>query len=147
MKMWNYKTTVFPYSLHSTLDFPAWKPKDKCYFNVFSPSIYWDNYSQKKKLFFSKLNDKCFQNLRNLWGIVNIPICDAITKIWTFLYFLLNYEPYIKDKELYDKEQKVYTNFFYIYVLKVLSPETSLSIFNKMKFLRRLGKVSGRGKY
>ena len=147
MKMWNYKNTVFPYSLHSTLDFPAWKPKDKCYFNVFSPSIYWDNYCQKKKLFFSKLNDKCFQNLRNLWGIVNIPICDAITKIWTFLYFLLNYEPYIKDKELYDKEQKVYTNFFYIYVLKVLSPETSLSVFNKMKFLRRLGKVSGRGKY
>ena len=66
---------------------------------------------------------------------------------FSFFYFLLNYEPYIKDKELYDKEQKVYTNFLYIYVLKVVLPETSSSIFNKMKFLRRAGKVSGRGKY
>ena len=66
---------------------------------------------------------------------------------FSFFYFLLNYEPYIKDKELYGKEQKVYTNFLYIYVLKVVLPETSSSIFNKMKFLRRAGKVSGRGKY
>ena len=26
--------------------------RHKCYFNIFSPSVYGDNYSQKKKLFF-----------------------------------------------------------------------------------------------
>ena len=30
----------------------------------------------------------------------------------------LEYEPRINDKELYDKEQKIHTNLFYIYVLK-----------------------------
>ena len=35
--------------------------------------------------------------------------------------FLLKYERCIKDKQLYGKEQKIYTNFFYFYVLKELS--------------------------
>ena len=37
----------------------------------------------------------------------------------------LKYEPRIKDKELHDKEQKIYTNFFYFYILKELSPKIS----------------------
>ena len=33
---------------------------------------------------------------------------------------MLKYEPCIKDKELHDKEQNIYTNFFYFYVLKYI---------------------------
>ena len=29
----------------------------------------------------------------------------------------------IKDKELHDKEQKIYRNLFYFYILKELSPK------------------------
>ena len=36
---------------------------------------------------------------------------------------MLKYEPRIKDKELQNKEQKAYTNFFYFYVLKEFSPK------------------------
>ena len=52
MKMSKYENIMFPYSLYSTVIFPVWKSKDKCYFNVFSPSIHWYNYSQNKKFFF-----------------------------------------------------------------------------------------------
>ena len=38
---------------------------------------------------------------------------------FSFCHLLLKYEPRIKDKEFYDKEQK-----FYIYLLKELSPRT-----------------------
>ena len=31
---------------------------------------------------------------------------------------MLKYEPCIKHKELHDKEQNIYTVFFYFYVLK-----------------------------
>ena len=60
--------------------------RQKCYFNVFSPSIHWDNYCWKKKFFFSKLHDKCCESWRNPWRIVNIPFCDVITKIGTCLF-------------------------------------------------------------
>ena len=40
----------------------------------------------KEKAFFSKLHDKYCQNARNPLGIVNIPLCDVITKIRTFLF-------------------------------------------------------------
>ena len=36
----NYDNSVFPNSLHSTVNLPAWRLKDKCYFNVFSSSIH-----------------------------------------------------------------------------------------------------------
>ena len=64
----------------------------------------------------------------------------------SFCYYLLKYEARIKDKELYDKEQKIHRNFFYIDVLKELLPKTFSEIFNKRKFLRKSGKVS-RDKY
>ena len=46
--------------------------------------------------------------------------------IFVWHNFLLKYEPGIKDKELYDKEQKIYTVFFIIiffFALKEFSPE------------------------
>ena len=38
--MSNYENHVFPYVLHPTVNLPAWRPKGKCYFNFFSPSIH-----------------------------------------------------------------------------------------------------------
>ena len=43
---------------------------------------------------------------------------------FSFCYLLLKYGPRIKDKEFYDKEQKINRNLFYIYLLKELSPRT-----------------------
>ena len=40
MKMSTYENSVFPYSLHSTVNLSAWRPKGKGYFNVFSRSIH-----------------------------------------------------------------------------------------------------------
>ena len=45
IKLWKWCAPIF---LHSTVHFPAWRTKDKFYFNVFSPSIHWGNCSQKK---------------------------------------------------------------------------------------------------
>ena len=45
----------------------------------------------KEKAFFSKLHDKYCQNARNPLGIVNIPFCDVITKIRTFLFLASRY--------------------------------------------------------
>ena len=113
MKMLNYENSVFPYSLHFTVNLPAWMPKDKCYFNVVSPSIHWDSDSRKKKIFFSKLHEKCCQNLKNPWGIANIPFCDAITKprIFLFVNFLLKYELVSRIRN-FMKRNKKYTQFF-----------------------------------
>ena len=46
-----------------------------------------------------------------------------------FRNYLLKYEARIKEKEVHAKKQKTYTNLFYFFVLKKLSPK----IF---KFLR-----------
>ena len=40
MKITKYQDIVFPYSAHSTVNLHAWRPRDKCYFNVLSPSIH-----------------------------------------------------------------------------------------------------------
>ena len=49
VKLWKQRVFIF---LHSTVNLPAWRPEDKCYVNIFSPSVNWDSYSGKKKLFF-----------------------------------------------------------------------------------------------
>ena len=50
MKKSNYENSMFPLSLDSTVNFHAWRSKDKCYLNVSSPPIH--DYSQKKAFFF-----------------------------------------------------------------------------------------------
>ena len=83
VKIWKYRISIFCtfYCKPSCME----AERHKCYFNFFSPSIHWDNYSRKKS-FFSKLHGKCWQNWRNPWGIVNIPFCDVITNIGTCLF-------------------------------------------------------------
>ena len=80
--------------------------------------LFTETITPERKNFFSNK-----QNLGNPLGIANIPFCDALQK-YEPCYFLLKYEPRIEDKgEVYDKEQKIHRNFFYIYVLKELSPK------------------------
>ena len=98
------------------------------FFSIFSPSVYWDNYSRKKKLF--------LQNYTR-----NIAKIDEIRKeLWrnhqkrnfSFRNFLLRwYEQSIKNKELQDEEQKIYTNFFYFYILEELSRNIFHKFFKK----------------
>ena len=38
--MSSYENSVFPYFLDLTVDLLTWRPKGKCYFNVFSPFIH-----------------------------------------------------------------------------------------------------------
>ena len=53
------------------------------------------------------------------------PILSRKHQNWNLPYrnFLLKYEHRIKDKELFQNEQKIYLNFFYFYILKKLSPK------------------------
>ena len=39
-------------------------------------------------------------------------------------FHILTYLPPWMPKDIYDKEQKIHQNFFYIYVLKELLPKT-----------------------
>ena len=66
--MSKYENSVFPYSVHCTVNLLAWRPKDTnvtliSFLRLFTPvySHSHDNYSRKKS-FFSKLHDKCCKN-------------------------------------------------------------------------------------
>ena len=53
--MWksqNYENSMFPYTLHSTVNFSTWKAKDKCYFNVFFRLFTETITDERKKFFF-----------------------------------------------------------------------------------------------
>ena len=115
MKMSKYENSLFPYSFLSTVNLPEWR--HKCYFTIFSPSIYWDNYCRKKRLF-SKLHDKYCLNWRNLGGIVTK---SEFFFSWLLVKINLFNLVLIKTKDFHDKEQKIYTNFFYFYILKEFS--------------------------
>ena len=95
VKLWKSRVFIF---LHSTVNLSAWRPKDKCYFKFSSPSIDWDSYSRKKKLFFKrtwKMLSKFKKFVRNcqhpiLWR-------NHQNMNFSFCYFLLKYEPRIKN--------------------------------------------------
>ena len=98
--------------------------RHKCHFNAFSPSIHWDSYPWKKRVFF-KITWQILSNLtKSVWNCQR-PILWRNDQNWSFSSrnFFFKYEPCIKDKKLHEKEQKIYTNFFYFYVLKELAPK------------------------
>ena len=136
------KSSVCLYSLHSTVNLPAWRPKDRCYFNVVPPSIHWDNYSRKKKCFF-KITWQMLLKSKKSVRTCQHPILwhNHQNMNFSFCYFLLNSDPMKgNSRNSYDKEQKIHRNFFYICVLKEPSSKTFSYIFNKRKYLRRSGK-------
>ena len=80
------ENSVFPYPVHSTVNLPAWRSKDKNFTFVSFLCLFTETINPKRKVFLSKLHDKCWQICRNPWRIVNIPFCDVTTKIGTFLF-------------------------------------------------------------
>ena len=121
MKISKYENSMFPYSLHSTVNLSAWRLRDTSV-TLMSFSVYpLIQLLPKEKGFFSKSRDKYFQNQRNPCRIVNFPFCDVITKIRTCI-FVTSCES-IRHKKLHDKDQKIYTNSFCFYVLNELMPE------------------------
>ena len=86
MKISKYENSMFPYSLHSTVNLSAWRLRDTSV-TLMSFSVYpLIQLLPKEKGFFSKSRDKYFQNQRNPYRIVNFPFCDVITKIRTCIF-------------------------------------------------------------
>ena len=119
MKMLKYEKDVL-HILHillKTFVNRGWRYK--CYFNVFSPSIDWDNYSRKKRFFFFKTTWQMSKLTKSVRRNCQHPILWCNHQNWnlSFRNFLLKYEPCIKDEELHDKQKKNKHN----YVLKELA--------------------------
>ena len=86
IKISKYGNSVFPYSLHSPANLPAWRPKDRNVALMSFLRLFTETITPQRKSFFSKLHDKYCQNWQNSWRIVNTTFCDVITKIGTFLF-------------------------------------------------------------
>ena len=123
--MSKYENSVFLYSVHSIVNLPAWRSKDANVTWMSFPRLFTETITPKRKKFFFKISwymsSKLTKSVRNcqhptLWR--NHQNWSLSSRI-----FLIKYEPYINDKQLHVKEQKIYTNFFYFYVLKELSPK------------------------
>ena len=94
---------VFPYSVHSTANLPAWNPKDEnvtfmsflCLFTeIINPEVFSQNYMTNVKVdeVRQELSTSHFGRNQQNWNL-------------SFCKFLLKYEPRIKDKKLHDKEK------------------------------------------
>ena len=60
--MSKYENSVFPYSLHSIVNLPAWKPKDTNYTFMSFLCLFTETITPERKFFFSKLHEKFRQN-------------------------------------------------------------------------------------
>ena len=60
--MSKYENTVFPYSVHSTVNLPAWRPKDTNVTLISFLRLFTETITPERKVFFSKLHGKCWQN-------------------------------------------------------------------------------------
>ena len=147
MKMSKCENSLFPYFLFYCKTSCMEAERHKCYFSFFSPSIQWDSYSRKNFIFqnLCQILPKLTKSVRNCQH----PILWRNHQNWnlSFRNFLLKCETRINDKDLHDKEQKIYTNVFYFYLLKERSPKIISWIFNKRKLLARSCKISRRDKY
>ena len=55
--MSKYENSVFPYSVHSTVKLPAWRPKDANITLLFFLPFFTQTITPERKVFFSKLHD------------------------------------------------------------------------------------------
>ena len=127
---WNVyeNVKVCPYSVHSNVNLFAWKPKDTnvtlmSFLRLFTEAINPDRKVLSQNYIANV--DNCSQMLTKSMRSCQHPTLWRNHQNWnlSFHNFLLKYEHRIEDKELHDKEQKKYTNLFYFYVLKELSPK------------------------
>ena len=57
-----YENSVFPYSLHSTVNLPEWKPRDTNDTLMSFLRLCTEIITPQRKSFFKKLHEKCCQN-------------------------------------------------------------------------------------
>ena len=62
------------------------RPKDTNVTLMYFIRLFNKKITPERRSFFYKLHEKYCQNLRNLCGTFDIPFCDVITKIRTFLF-------------------------------------------------------------
>ena len=60
--MSKYENSVFPYSVHSTVNLAAWRLKDTNVTFMSFLRLLTETIFSERKVFFSKLQDKCCQN-------------------------------------------------------------------------------------
>ena len=102
--MSKYENSVLPSSLHSTVNLPAWRPKDTNITLMSFLRLFTETITTERAFFQNYMTN-------------SVKIDEILEKLPTthFVIFrnvLLKYELRIKDKELHDKEQIIYTNFF-----------------------------------
>ena len=74
--MSNYENSVFPYSVHSTVNLPAWRPKDANVTLMSFPRLFTETITPERKKFF-------FQNF-----MVNVVKIDEIREELSTSYFV-----------------------------------------------------------
>ena len=61
--MSKYDNSVFLYSVHSAINLPAWRPRDANVTLMSFPRLFTETITpERKKMFFSKIQDQCCQN-------------------------------------------------------------------------------------
>ena len=85
-RIWKCPNIVFPYSVHSAVNLPAWRLKETNITLMPFLRLFADTITPERKGLFSKLFHKCCQSWRHPWGTINIPFCDVITQIGTCFF-------------------------------------------------------------
>ena len=118
VKMSKYENSVFPYSVHSTVNLSAWRPRDTnvilmSFFRLFTETI-----NPERNFFFFKMTWQMLLKLTKSVRNCQHPILRRNHQNWnwSFRNFLVKYEPRIKDKELHDEKQKIYTIFLFLFL-------------------------------
>ena len=60
--MLNYENSIFPYSVRSAVNLPAWRPEDAIVTLMSFLRLFTEKINFERNVFFSKLHDKCCQN-------------------------------------------------------------------------------------
>ena len=125
MKMSKYKNSVFPYSVHSTVNLAAWKLKQANVTLMSFRHLFAETITPERKVFFFKIIWQMLSKLTKSVRNYQHPILWRNHQNWNLFFrnFLLKYKSCMNDKELLKKEQKICTNFFFFYVLNELSPK------------------------
>ena len=127
-KISKYENSLFSYSLHSTVNLPEWRLKDTNVLQYLFSVCLLRQLLPKEKTFLQNYT----RNIAKIDEIREELWRNHQNRNFSFRNFLLRwYEQSIKNKELQDEEQKIYTNFFYFYILEELSHNIFHKFFKK----------------
>ena len=118
VEMSKYENSVFPYSVHSTVNLSAWRPRDTNVTLMSFFRLFTDTINPKRKIFFFKMTWQMLLKLTKSVRNCQHPILRRNHQNWnlSFRNFLVKYEPRINDKELHDEKQKIYTIFLFLFL-------------------------------